>query len=276
MPNVDTSARIRPSAVIGEHCEVNRKSYIGEWSKLDGSVKIGENVIIGDRVTVTGGVIVGNGSIIGNGAHLHGDIEIGKNCFIHAAEIGGSAEMYATEQDPRTHTGKIKIGNNVIIREYVTIHASSQKATMIGNNVFLMVHSHVGHDAEIGNNVTVSPTACIGGFAKVHDGAYVGMQATIHQHSTIGAYAMVGMGSVVVKDIPPFVMVGGTPAKFLGINRRGMERNAFLAAEIAHVTAHPEGQESFGDLFRLKDIYKNFYDACYPTRKKLNCGGCKT
>jgi len=232
MSFIGVDVRIATTALIGNGVIVKNRSKIGEWTKLCGHVRIGEDVSIGDNVSLAGNITIGNNCVLKDGCHIYGNVTIGESCIIWNACIGGIAEHTMTAQN--TPSGKIEIGDKCVIREFVTIHSSTVKdVTKIGNNCFLMVHSHLGHDVVLEDDVIISPGGKVGGVSRVMTGAYVGMDSTIHQNTTVGAYAMIGMGAVVVKDVPPFFTVIGNPAKFLQINERGMLRHGFSAEEIS-------------------------------------------
>jgi UDP-N-acetylglucosamine acyltransferase len=125
-----------------------------------------------------------------------------------------------------------QIGLNVTIREFVTVNGGFEAATEVGDGCYLMTKSHVGHDCRLARNVTLCTGAILGGHTVVHEGATIGIGAVTHQRTVIGAYAMIGMGAVVTKDVPPFAVVYGNPARVHGINRVGMERAGFTADEI--------------------------------------------
>lgn len=150
------------------------------------------------------------------------------------ASIGTPGED-ARKPDPPNHG--VVIGDRTTVREFVTVHGGMESPTVIGNDVYIMAHSHVGHDARISDGVTLATRATIGGHCYIHEGANIGLSATVHQRVTVGAYAMIGMGSAVIRDVPPFTKWAGVPAKQIGYNRIGMERAGFTAEQIAEVEA---------------------------------------
>jgi UDP-N-acetylglucosamine acyltransferase len=147
--------------------------------------------------------------------------------------------VYACPQDKKWYStdsqklGKIIIGNRNIIREFVAIHYSIQDRTEIGNNNFIMCHSHIAHDCILGDRITIASGVQLGGYTHIHDYAYLGFNVCTHPYTVIGECAIIGMGNQVVKDVPPY-------AKFYrgcikGINRIGMERANYTESEIKYV-----------------------------------------
>lgn len=127
-------------------------------------------------------------------------------------------------------THHTEIHQGTIIREFATVHAPTGKLTCIGENCFLMTKTHVGHDCILEDHVILAVGAVLGGHCHVFQYANIGLNACVHQYRAIGAYAMVGMGAIVVKDVPPFAMIrNGKPR---GVNIIGMERNGFSSVEI--------------------------------------------
>jgi UDP-N-acetylglucosamine acyltransferase len=130
-------------------------------------------------------------------------------------------------------SGRVTIGQRTVVRAFVTIDAPSVEAwTSVGADCFLHRGCHVGHDAQIGNDVTIGPNAMVGGHCIIQDRGYLGMGCMLHQHVIIGELAMVGMGAVVLGDVPPFATVVGNPARIVGVNHVGMERAGMSEEEM--------------------------------------------
>lgn len=147
-------------------------------------------------------------------AIIYDNVEIGKNNIIGAfAVIGSNGEIRGVKQSD--FQGKVIIGNDNVISEHVTIQRpfEKNKATIIGNNNILMAHSHIGHDAYIGDNCEISTTSIIGGYCKIENNVKIKLACIIRNRKTVGEGALVGMGSVVVKDVEPNDVVFGNPAK---------------------------------------------------------------
>lgn len=127
----------------------------------------------------------------------------------------------------------VKIGDEAIIREFVTIHrgTNARGETTISNNVFLMAYAHVAHDCVVGNNVTLTNLVTLGGHVAVDDWAMLSGGVMVHQFVRIGAHAFIGGLFRVLQDVPPFVMAVGEPLKYGGINSVGLRRRGFSSKD---------------------------------------------
>jgi UDP-N-acetylglucosamine acyltransferase len=176
-----------------------------------------------------GDVVLGEGTTVGPFAYLRGPIVVGANTRIYPHTVIGTEGEHRTRQP----AGTIRIGSNTIVRELVVIQrGTGDRDTEVGDGCYIMDHCHVAHDVVIGADVTMSPNVVLGGHTRVHRGATVGMGAVTHQFSTVGAYSMVGMGAVVTRDVPPFCLVAGNPARFQRFNTHALEPNGFREAEL--------------------------------------------
>jgi UDP-N-acetylglucosamine acyltransferase len=145
-------------------------------------------------------------------AIIHDCVDIGKGNKIGAyAVIGSNGEI----RNCKEFNGRVVIGDDNVISEHVTIQRPSahDAATYIGSRNLIMAHSHIGHDAIIGNDTEICTTSVIGGYAIVKDGAKVKLHCVIRNRIKVGVGAIVGMGSVVTKDVADGVVVYGNPAK---------------------------------------------------------------
>ena len=157
-------------------------------------------------------------NIDGNSIHktaiIHPNIVLGKGNVIGAyCVIGGNGEIRGVMQ--ADFKGTVHIGNDNVISEHVTIQRPLKhgKSTMIGNENLIMAHAHIGHDAYIGNGCEICTSSVIGGFVTIYDRVKVKLNCTIRNRLIIGMDSIIGMGSVVTKDVPPFTTVYGNPAK---------------------------------------------------------------
>jgi UDP-N-acetylglucosamine acyltransferase len=168
-------------------------------------------------------VKIGSGNYIGPYSIITGDTEIGDNNYIASHVVIGSP---AEHKEYFGKIGKVIIGNNNRINEFVTINQGTLKPTRLHDNIIMLRGSHVGHDSEIFDNVTISCNVMVGGHSSILEYANIGLGASLHQYSVIGSVCMVGMGSVVIKssEARPCVTIGGNPARFLKKNIVGMIR----------------------------------------------------
>jgi acetyltransferase-like isoleucine patch superfamily enzyme len=153
-------------------------------------------------------------SVIYPGVTIGHNVTIGAFCI-----IGAPAES-------KRHEGKngfgVVIGNNVTIHGHATIDAGSERPTIIDDGAYIMKTVHIGHDAIIHKDVTISPQAVIGGFVEIHEQTNIGMNATIHQRVTIPSKCMVGMSAVITKKTPlePNTVLVGNPARIIRSNNK--------------------------------------------------------
>jgi len=180
-----------------------------------GNNYIHPTAIIGDDVRL------GEGNYIGANCYIVGDTQIGNNNHFEAFCSIGTPPEHKEFFDKKEFKG-VLIGNNNVIREFVTINAGCTQLTIIGDGCWLLKGSHVGHDCLLEDKVTLSCQALVGGYSYVMEGANFGLGAICHQRSVIGAYSLLGMGAIVTKNakIMPFNVYVGNPAKFLRNNNQ--------------------------------------------------------
>lgn len=209
-------------ATIAPTATVEKSAQLGTGVKIGPGCVIGSDVVIGDDCELRCNVMV-----VGN-------VKMGARNRVFANAVLGEEPQYRG-CDPSG--GELVIGDDNIIREGVTIHRSlpdSSGKTIVGNGVYLMVGSHLGHDVEVGDNVTLCNQCHIGGHCKIEHNVWLSGICATHQFVTIGKYAygagMAGMGI----DIPPFMRVSGrTPVMVRGLNVIGLERSGFSKETIS-------------------------------------------
>lgn len=190
------------------------------------AAKIHPSVIIDPFVTIEGDVEIGEGTRICSNVTIMDGARIGKNCRIFPGAVIG-----AVPQDLKFRGEKTTaiIGDNTTIRECVTIHrgTASKGTTIVGNNCLLMAYVHVAHDCVVGNNIILANATQLAGEVVVDDWAIVGGGSLVHQFTHIGSHVMIQGGSLIGKDIPPYVKAGREPISYAGINSIGLRRRNF-------------------------------------------------
>ena len=192
---------------------------------------IGKDIKIGPFVTIDENVVIGDGTIIDCNAVIHSGARIGNNCHIHSGAVVSDIpqDLKFKGEDSLTI-----IGDNTSIREFVTIHrgTASKGKTVIGENCLIMAYCHVAHDCELGNNVIMSNQVQLAGEVVVGDYAVLGGGALVHQFTHIGKHVMLQGGSLVNKDLPPYIMAGRYPISYEGVNSVGLHRRGFSEEQI--------------------------------------------
>jgi UDP-N-acetylglucosamine acyltransferase len=203
-------------------------------SYIDPQAKIAKNVVVEPFVTIEKNVEIGSGTWIGSNVTIMEGARIGENC-----EIFPGAVISAIPQDLKFdgEDSLAIIGDNTIIRECATINRATKATgkTIVGNNCLIMAYAHIAHDCVIGNNAIIVNNVALGGHVEIGDHAIVGGLTAVHQFIKIGKHCMVSGGSLVRKDIPPYVKAGREPLSFIGINSIGLRRKNFSEEEITEI-----------------------------------------
>ena len=203
---------------------------IDETARIHPSAKISNNVTIGPWVLIGEKVTIGAGTKIDAHAVVSKHTTIGENNHIHShAVVGGDPQdlSYAGEET------WLEMGNDNVVREFVTINrgsAKTEKITRVGNNNCFLSYSHVAHDAVIGDHVLFVNSSSIAGHVTVDDYAIIGAYVAVHQFTRIGAYSFLVHAAQVSHDIPPFMLVKGSPGVPIALNVVGLRRQGFKAS----------------------------------------------
>lgn len=216
---------VNPTEIPRENKVVPIRRKIHPTAILDSNAVIGSDVEVGPFAIVGPNVEIGDGTKIGPSVIIEGWTVIGKNNKIYAGAVVGNEPQDLKFKGEKSY---LFVGDNNIIREYATISRGTEGGggeTRIGNNNLIMSYVHVAHDCQLGNNVVVAHGTGIAGHVTIEDRVVIGGLVGIHQFTKVGRMAMVGAHTMVTKDVPPYIIVDGNPAKPYGINIVGLRRN---------------------------------------------------
>ena len=202
---------------------------------IDPAARLGSNVSVGAYSVIGAGVEIGDDTWIGPHVVIEGPTRIGReNRIWQFASIG------AAPQDKKFHGEQsvLEIGDRNVIREFVTFNrgtADGGGVTRIGNDNWLMAYVHLAHDCIVGNNVIFANAASLAGHVVVDDWVILGDFTLVHQFCQVGAHAFTSMGSIINRDVPPYVTVAGSFAEPKGINSEGLKRRGFDSERILSI-----------------------------------------
>jgi UDP-N-acetylglucosamine acyltransferase len=201
--------RIHPTALIDPSAQIDPSVRIGPYSIIGPQVSIGAETVIGPHVVVDGFTRIGQ-----------------RNRIFQFASIGAECQdlKYAGEET------WLEIGDDNTIREACSLHrgtAQDHGITRIGNHNLLMVNTHIAHDCVVGDHCILANNVGVAGHVQIGDWVIVGGNSGIHQFCRLDAYSMVGGGSLILKDVPAYVMVSGNPSAAHGMNYEGMRRRGW-------------------------------------------------
>ena len=208
--------------------------------------KIARNVVIEPFTTIHANVEIGSGTWIGSNVTIMEGARIGKNCRIFPGSVVSAIPQDLKFDDEET---TVIIGDNVTIRECVTINrgTSHRMKTVIGNNCLIMAYCHIAHDCIVGDNCIFSNNTTLAGHVTVGDNVVLAGMVAVHQFASVGKHAFVTGGSLVRKDVPPFVKAAREPLSYVGINSVGLRRRGFSTEKIREI----------------QDIYRILYQKNY-------------
>ncbi len=219
-------SRIHPTAIIDPKAELHETVEVGPYSVIGPGVRIGENSWIGPHVVLRGPMTMGR-----------------DNKVFQFASLGEISQDKSARDDDAT---RVEIGDGNTIREYVTIQRGTLKEqglTRVGNDNWIMANSHIAHDCIVGSHCILANGSTLAGHIVIEDWVGLGGYTLVHQFCRIGSHAYTGGGAVVLRDLPPFVIAEGQPARPRGINGEGLKRRGFSAE----------------DIDAIKDAYKLIY-----------------
>ncbi len=197
-------------------------------------------------------VILGKGSFIERGCTVYGPVEIGENTIIQAGTVIGSPPEHKSK---KSKFGVVIGSNTTIGTNCVITSATDERPTTIGDNCFVMAGVHVSHDCLIGDEVVLAHKVILAGHCVIQDRVNIGSGSMVHQNTTIGAGVMVGMGSVVVKDLYPYLKVWGNPCTYGGLN---FHRLKGFRSDGGDISCEEEFVQEIGSPRIMEDL-KNFH-----------------
>jgi len=226
--------KIHPTAIISKNASIGNDIIVAPYVIIEDGTEIGNNCEIGPHAVLYRGARLGNKVKIKQAvsvAHVPQDLK-----------FGGEDSLFI-------------IGHNTVIHEYVTLHRGTKETgkSQIGKNCLLMAYCHVAHDCSIGDNCIIANTVQIAGHVHIEDWVILGGIVSVHQFVIIGQHSMIGATSYITQDVPPYIIVAGTPVKYSGLNVIGLRRRGF----------------SNEDIGTLKEAYNYLYD------KSLNISQAK-
>lgn len=203
---------IHPTAVVHPNAELHPTVRVGAYAVIGAKVKVGADTIIGPHVVLEGWTEIGD-----------------RNRFFPGAAIG-------LEPQDLKYDGSltlVKIGNDNCFREYVTVNRATREgeATVIGNHNLLMAYVHVGHNCLIEDRVIITNAVSLAGHVRLESRSRIGGMVGIHQFVQVGQFAMIGAMSRIDRDVPPYMLVEGSPARVRSLNQIGLKRAGLVDAD---------------------------------------------
>jgi UDP-N-acetylglucosamine acyltransferase len=209
--SVHSTAVVHPAARLGKGVVVGAYSIVGEH------VEIGDHTVIGPHVVVTGHTRIGC-----------------DNRIFQFCSIGEQPQDKKYSGEPT----RLEIGDRNTIREFCTFNSGTIQdagVTRLGSDNWIMAYVHLAHDCQVGDRTIFANNAQIAGHVRVEDWAILGAFTAVHQFVRIGAHSITAMGTILLQDLPPFVMAAGNPAEPRSINAEGLKRRGFSAEAVAAV-----------------------------------------
>ena len=208
------AANIHPTAIIAPGAQLGANVSVGAYSLVGEHVVLGDNTWVGPHVVIEGHTTIGC-----------------DNRFYQFCSIG------AVNQDKkyRGEPTRVEIGDRNTIRECCTIHIGTVQdrgVTTLGNDNWIMAYVHIAHDCIVGSNTTFANNTQLAGHVQVDDWAVLGGFTGVHQYCKIGAHVMTAVSTVILQDIPPYIMAAGNTASPYGINAEGLKRRGFSADQL--------------------------------------------
>jgi UDP-N-acetylglucosamine acyltransferase len=232
---------------------MHKQTFIHPSAIIEAGASIGDGVHVGPFCHVSGDAVIGDGVRLVGHVTVMGATTIGTNTTVYPQVVLGGPPQNQRHTGGRT---TLTIGANCTIREFVTMHIGTDNArgaTTVGDNCNFLAYSHVAHDCVVGNNVTLTNGATLGGHCEVGDNVGIGGLSAVHQFVRIGEGAFLAGGSMLVGDLIPYAIAMGNRAKLRGLNLVGLRRSGMSKAEI----------------MTLRRAYKTIFDPAGPVSENI-------
>jgi UDP-N-acetylglucosamine acyltransferase len=214
---------------MNEVSRIHPTALVDRAAELDSTVEVQAYAVIGPKVQI------GAGSRVGAHAVIEGPTRIGRdNHIFQFASVGAAPQDKKYAGEPTA----LEIGDGNTIREFVTINRGTVQdrgLTTVGNDNWIMAYVHIAHDCVVGDHTIFANTTNLAGHVQIGDWVILGGCTQVHQYCKIGAHAMTAVSTVVLHDVPPFVMAFGNSAEARGVNTEGLRRRGFSAERIATI-----------------------------------------
>jgi UDP-N-acetylglucosamine acyltransferase len=210
-------AGVHPTAIIARDAVLAADVEVGPYSVIGAGVELGPRCRIGPHVVVLGPTRLGADNVV-----------------FQFASIGDAPQDKKYQGEPT----RLEIGERNVFRECCTINrgtASGHGVTRIGSDCLFMAYSHVAHDCLIGDHCIFANSTALAGHVELGDWVILSGYSGVHQFCKIGSHVFLANNAAVTRDVPPYVMVAGTPAEPKGINAEGLKRRGFSAGQIANI-----------------------------------------
>jgi len=204
---------------------------------VDPGASVAEGVEIGPFAVIGADVTIGAGSTIGSHAVIKGPTTLGRDTRVFQfASIGDAPQDLKYAGEPT----KLVVGDRNVFREFCTINrgtAGGRGVTTIADDCLFMAYSHVAHDCIVGSHCIMSNCTSLAGHVELGDWVILSGYSGIHQFSKVGAHVFLANNAAVTRDVPPYLLVAGSPAEPKGVNSEGLKRRGFDAAQISNIKA---------------------------------------
>jgi len=208
---------------------IHPTAIVHPGARLAPDVEVGPYTIVGEHVQIASGTRIGAHAVI------TGHTTIGRdNRIFHSACVGEIPQDKKYGGEPT----RLEIGDRNTIREFCTINTGTvqeQMVTRVGDDNWIMAYAHIAHDNIVGNRTVIANSVQLAGHVIIEDWAILGGATLVHQFCRVGAHAFTAGGSVVLRDVPPYVMAGGNSAQPHGINSEGLKRRGFSPETIENI-----------------------------------------
>ncbi len=216
---IDPTSGVKQKVTYNGFTNIHPDAHIGENVTISPFVTIEEDVIIGDECWIGPNVTIMRGTRIGNGCRI-----------FPGAVLGAIPQDLKFEGEYST----LEIGHHTTIREFCTLNRGTRASgrTVIGDHCLLMAYVHVAHDCVIGDHCILANNVNLAGHITIGDFSVLGGLVAVHQFVHIGRHAMISGGSLVGRDVPPYVKAAREPLSYAGVNRIGLKRRGFSQRDI--------------------------------------------